>query len=65
VTYRAIIQRINRALKKDQEALKSDRRGAYMRIDLSHNAVIELNVNISEMAKELKVLKPWEKLEEE
>lgn len=64
VTQRALMQRINRALAKDGETLRSDRRGGYMRIDLSRNSVIEMDVDLAEIAAKLSVLKPWETFEQ-
>jgi hypothetical protein len=63
VTQRALVQRINRALMKDGETLRSDRRGGYMRIDLSRNFVIDDDVDLAEMAAKLSVLKAWETFE--
>jgi hypothetical protein len=63
VTQRALVQRINRALMKDGETLRSDRRGRYMRIDLSRNSVIEMDVDLAEVGKNLSVLKAWETFE--
>lgn len=60
ITQRALIQRINRVLKKDLETLKSDRRGGYMHVDLNRNAIIEEDVDLMAKAKELSVLKAWE-----
>jgi hypothetical protein len=63
VTQRALVQRINRALAKDGEILRSDRRGGYMRVDLSRNYVIEEDVDLAAKGTKLAVLKPWETLE--
>lgn len=60
ITQRALIQRINRALKKDLEILKSDRRGGYVRVDLERNIIIEEDVDLAAKAKKLSVLKAWE-----
>lgn len=64
ITRRALIQRINRALAKDGEILRSDRRGGYMRVDLSRNYVIETDVDLAAKGTKLSVLKPWETLEQ-
>jgi hypothetical protein len=64
VTQRALIQRINRALLKDDEMLRYDRRdGSYMHINIPIGFCIEQDVNINALAKKLKVLKPWETTE--
>jgi hypothetical protein len=67
VTTRALIQRINRALRTDQEALKTSR-GERMRqavgehyiINYSMNAVTHHNVDPETLGRDLKVLNAWE-----
>ncbi len=63
VTQRALVQRINRALAKEGEILRSDRRGGYMRIDLSRDSVIEMDVDLAAVGKKLSVIKAWETFE--
>jgi hypothetical protein len=67
VTTRALIQRINRKLKPDLEALKVSR-GERMRFDLGEyyvidyrlNAIQRHNVDPEALARELGVLRAWE-----
>jgi hypothetical protein len=68
ITRRALVQRINRVLRKKKQALKSvgsRRKGRYARIDLVHGTIIEEPANLSKVAKELGVLKSWERFVED
>jgi hypothetical protein len=67
VTARAVIQRINRKLKADLQALKISRTekarldcGDYFILDYRKNYLIEHDVDIEAKARELGVLRPWE-----
>ena len=69
VSQRALIQRINRALAKENEALKAARSerdrqqlGNYFVIDLHRNTVQAQHVDLEALARELGVLKPYEAL---
>jgi hypothetical protein len=65
VTQRALIQRINRVLLKDEEMLRYDRRDkSYMHVNIPVGFCVEQDVNLNALAKKLKVLKPWETTEE-
>jgi hypothetical protein len=67
VTARALIQRINRALKKDDQVLRQAR-GERARLDLGDYYVVNTrrnfidaqHVNVEALARELDVLKPYE-----
>lgn len=59
---RAIVLRIRRRLLKKKQTIVADFRGNYRRIDLSGNFVVEEDVNLSTLAKQLGCLKPWEEL---
>jgi hypothetical protein len=69
VSTRAVVQRINRVLKHDMQMLKATR-GEKMRqavgdfhvIDFSINGVTHTNVDPESFARDLGVLKPWEKV---
>lgn len=75
VTMRALTQRINRALAKEGEAgqvLKKSRGvqmqidvGDYWILDYSHNCVWDKHLDPVELAKEMNLLKPWEKVAED
>jgi len=69
VTARALIQRINRALAKDNEILKTTRGeravqdlGQYYVLDFNMNAVMRKDVDIEEFGRQLGALKDFEKL---
>ncbi len=60
ITKRALIQRISRALAKQDEWLRYSRHHrSYMVIDCVGNFLVE-HVDLHEKAKELGVLQPWE-----
>lgn len=70
VTERAVVMRINRVLKKNDNQLKKYRGGLWWRdlgdyyiLDLSHNNILEGHVDIELIARELGVLKDYEKIE--
>jgi len=67
VTKRALFQRINRALQKDGEQLKTSRGmqayldvGTYYAIDISRNFISRKEVDLEALGRELGVLKPYE-----
>jgi hypothetical protein len=72
VTMRALLQRINRRLAHNDEkvkALRGDRwrheLGDYYRIDLRVNGIIDKHVDLEALGRELKVLAPYERAEED
>lgn len=71
VTTRALIQRINRKLKPENEILKTSRgarcrqdMGDYFIIDFFSNVVIAQHVDPETLGRELEVLKAWEHVAE-
>jgi hypothetical protein len=64
VSTRALVQRINRRLKPDNERVKSGRRyaGQYYVIDFARNWVTSENVDLEALGRELGALEPWEKV---
>lgn len=77
VSERALIQRINRKLKGDDQKLCAARGtwdgptwhpnsdlGRYYIIDISRNFLVSSNVDLEDYGRELKVLAPWEELAE-
>lgn len=69
VTHRALVQRINRALKKDNKNLKAARSekvsqelGGYFVVDLHRNAVVSKDVDLEEFGRELGALQKFERL---
>jgi hypothetical protein len=69
VTARALVQRINRQLKKNGVVLKRARgekavseKGEYYIIDESSDTLFGMEINIEEYGRELGVLKPFEYL---
>ena len=71
ISERALLARINRKLKQDNEKLrkcKVDSRGYsylgdYYAVDLNRNTVTDTHVDLSEWGKEMKVLADFEQLE--
>jgi hypothetical protein len=72
VTRRAIIQRINRKLAPYEEKLVKARGartkqdfGDYYTVHLRFNAILRMDPDLEDLAKEVGALKPWEHVEEE
>jgi hypothetical protein len=70
VTMRALAQRINRKLAKDNECLKKARSirdelnvGQWFIVDLERNFVTAQHVEPEALGRELGVLQPWESLD--
>jgi hypothetical protein len=71
VTMRALIQRINRKLAKENEALKATRGesarqqiGDYHIIDVSRNFLVQFHVDPEALGRDLGVLRAWESVAE-
>lgn len=67
ITRRALVQRINRHLRKRNEALRGTRgpnTGEYYRVDTNRNVLIEERVALEKLGRELGVLAPYERLAE-
>ena len=69
VTERALVQRINRALRRKGQMLRQSRGerartdlGDYYVIDLERNVLLLSRVNLEELARELGALQPWERV---
>jgi hypothetical protein len=72
ITMRALVQRINRKLAQQDEVLRAIRGerakqdlGDYAVINISRNSVSRHDVDVVALAKELDVLKKWERVIEE
>jgi hypothetical protein len=68
VSKRALVQRINRQLRKQDEKLKGARganAGEYRRVDTDRNFLIEEDVDLEALGRELGVLAAYERLEED
>lgn len=70
VSERALIQRINRKLKKEDgyQVLRKDRHGGinslgYYILNTYNNFIDAHNIDLNQLAKELDVLSPYEELE--
>jgi len=69
VSESAVVQRVNRKLKREMQALRKAR-GAYRAgfpgdfyvVDFNHGWVVETHVDVEDLARELEVLKPWERV---
>jgi hypothetical protein len=71
VSGRALLQRINRALAKDDQIVKKTRPSKYFnelgdfyRLDTQVNGIIEKDVDLEALGRKLSVLADWEVLEE-
>jgi hypothetical protein len=65
VKKRALVARISRALKKQNRALKTDRSNRevnYLIIDEPQFRIVDFDVEIEALGRQLGVLRPWEKL---
>lgn len=70
ITERALIQRLRRALAKDGDRLVANRGGAYTeamgrfwRVNQNNN-IIDQDVDLEELGRELNVLREWERVTE-
>jgi hypothetical protein len=65
ISQRALRGRIERALRKQNQRLRVDRRGGDIRhiiIDTKKHTVLETDVELEKLARRLAVLQPWERL---
>jgi hypothetical protein len=75
VNERALLKRVNRKLEADLEVVRKSRpfydgerpyydqnTGMFYRVDLSRNFLVESDVNLEELAREIGALKTWEQL---
>lgn len=76
VSKRAVLQRVNRRLAEREEAVKTHRSsgssggqaweaGDFYQIDISRNSLIDSDVDLESLARELGALAAWEKLADE
>lgn len=72
VTMRALVQRINRALRADDEQLKKYRGGRWQsdlgdwyRLDFNRNRIMERHVDPEALGRKLGVLRDYERLVED
>ena len=70
ISERALVQRINRKLKPENEQLRASRTprmessvGRYYVLDLRRNFISSQHVDPEALGRELGVLQPWEELE--
>src|SRR6516165_10860384 len=64
VSHRALLGRLDRALRKENQQVRADRRGGVVRhllIDTKRRAVLETNVDLEKLARRLEILEPWER----
>jgi hypothetical protein len=65
INRRALLARMARALKKQARELRSVRhkgQTSFVLIDARKEAIVEIDVDLEKLARELGVLKSWEKL---
>jgi hypothetical protein len=63
VGQRALLGRIDRALRKEGQQVRTDRRGRglrYILIDTEKRTIIAADVDVEQLARKLGVLHPWE-----
>jgi hypothetical protein len=72
VSKRAVLQRINRKLRKNMEMVRTLRGhrwqsdgGRFFRVDLDRNVLIQKHVDLDQLAKDLGVLYPYEEIVDE
>jgi hypothetical protein len=72
ISARAAIQRINRKLRDDNEQVlkaRGDRArqelGEFYRIDVSRNHLVQKDIDLEKLGRELGALKAWERVAEE
>jgi len=72
VTQRALFQRINRALEKEGQILKTTRGdkwrsslGDYYVVDLNSNIIVSTHNDVEELGREVNALAPYESMERE
>lgn len=64
VSQRALLGRIDRALRKKGQRVRTDRRGRglkYILIDTEKRAIVETDLNLEKLGRKLDVLEPWER----
>ena len=69
VSKRALLQRINRALAKQDQMVRTARRldhnlGWYYRVDYMQNFLVEAHVDIEALGRDIGVLREWEDMSE-
>ena len=70
VSESAVVQRVNRKLKRDMQMLRKTRGarafldfGEYYVVDFTHGGnIVDTQVDVEDLARELEVLKPWERV---
>lgn len=63
---RSLTARVQRALAKEERQLRVDRRDrqtALLLIDTKRRAIVETDVDLEKLGRDLGVLQPWERLE--
>jgi len=64
VSHRALLGRLDRALRKENQRIRADRRGggvSFLLIDIKKAAVLAAEVDLEKLARQLEVLEPWER----
>jgi hypothetical protein len=65
VNRRALLVRLERALKKVGQKIRVDRIGRqsrYLLLDTKQNSLVEVDVDLEELAHRIGVMEPWERL---
>jgi hypothetical protein len=65
ISRRALLARVERALRHKHRQLRADRRGRglnWVLIDTDKGVVVEVEIDVDELAKKLQVLRSWERV---
>jgi hypothetical protein len=66
VRHKTLLGRVGRALKQKGQRLRADHRGGptnFFLVDTNKDTIIRANVDLCDIARKLKVIRPWERLE--
>ena len=66
ITERALVQRLNRKLAKENELLRAGRGerdlGRYFVVDTRRNLIVRKDVDLESLARDIGAIAPWEEL---
>jgi hypothetical protein len=67
ISRRATLARLDRALRREHQQLRAERRGrgssdSYVIVDTKKGAVVAVEVDLEKLVQKLRVLKAWERM---
>jgi hypothetical protein len=68
ISRRALLLRLDRALRQEGRRIRVDRKGQrvrYLLVDTERNDLVAVDVDIEALARERDLLEPWERLEDD